>query len=155
VTRRRWLVVTTGLVLLPILILYLTTGRTNGIKVDGPLVAHDRGWLVLEGSGSDALVGGELRIEDGCLLLSGDAALWPDDTSWDEEANEVILEDGQRVSAGDSVRGGGGMAAEAGEPDSRRREWQESDLGRAVGSCLADDAAVVVFNYDSKIKVAR
>ena len=154
-TRRRWILVTTGLVFLAALALYLATGRTNGIKVDGPLVAHDRGWLVLGGSGFDAMVGGEVRLEDGCLLLSGDAALWPDDTSWDEDANEVILEDGRRVSVGDSVRGGGGMAAEAGEPDSRSREWQESELGRAVAGCLADDAAVVVFNYDSEIEVAR
>jgi hypothetical protein len=155
VTRRRWILVTTVLVFLAALTLYLTTGRTDGIRVDGPLVAHDRGWLVLQGSGFDAIVGGEVRLEDGCLLLSGDAALWPDETSWDEDANEVILEDGRRVSVGDSVRGGGGMAAEAGEPDSRSREWEESDLGRTLAGCLADDASVVVFNYDSKIKVAR
>lgn len=142
-------------VIAAILVAYLSTGRTDGVKRDGPLVARDRGWAAgWDQDSMDAIVGGVVELhDDACLLLSGDVALWPDGTSWDEDTSEVVLSDGRRVHVGDRVFGGGGMTAEAGEPDARSAEWRNSELGTAIGDCLADDASVVVFNEDPGFKI--
>lgn len=114
-------------------------------------MAHDRGWGLGGTSGMDALVGGTLTYDDGCVLLSGDVVVWPDGTSWDEEATVVRLGDGTEIHVGDSVTGGGGMAAEG----RHKGSWIESENGRELAECLAPTAAVVIFNAVSDLEVSR
>lgn len=132
------------------LVLYLTTGRGGGVSVDGPVVAHDRGWGLGGVSGMEAIVGGVLEYDGECVLLSGDPVVWPDGTEWDADEEAVRLDDGTLVQVGDSVSGGGGMSQEAPERD---EWWPDTETGRALSGCLADDAGVVVFNADSELDV--
>jgi hypothetical protein len=73
-------------------------------SVDGPLLVSGSG----DGSGNDAMVAGKVAFEDGCLLLAGMPVVWPEGTTWDAEAQEVVLRNGDRVTMGDEVSGGGG-----------------------------------------------
>jgi hypothetical protein len=129
--------------IMAVVLLYFTTGRGGGITIDGPVVAHDRGWGLGPSSGMDAVVGGTLDYRDGCLLLGGDVVVWPDGTEWDAEREAVRLDDGTVLHVGDTVLGGGGMAAEG------RRQvqaWKRGESGRALAPCLAPGAGVIVFN---------
>ena len=121
------------------------------MSVDGPVVAHDRGWGLGPTSGMDALVGGDLEYQGRCLLLSGNVVVWPGGTEWDAEREVVRLGDDEAsVRVGDSVSGGGGMAAE--EPDSVET-WKRNESGQVLAHCLTSGAAVVEFNADADLKV--
>jgi hypothetical protein len=133
-----------------IAMLYVTTGRGGGVTVDGPVVAHDRGWGLGPSSGMDALVGGTLEHRRGCLLLDGNAVVWPDGTGWDPEQQTVRLSDGSPLYVGGAVVGGGGMVAEG---RASAKAWKQGETGRALAGCLAPQAAVVVFNATADLEV--
>jgi hypothetical protein len=139
-----------GLVVAAVVVLYLTTGRA-GLAEDGPVLRHERGWGLGSSYGMAAVVGGALSYEDGCLLLSGNAVIWPDGTGWDEGAGVVTLPDGLVATPGtDTVTGGGGMALEPGE----RGEGQEDSPGaRATEDCRGPGDSLVVFNSDAALEV--
>lgn len=73
---------------------------------------------VIEGNhrtgGTDALVAGELVIEENCLyLLQPDSGIrfpvvWPHGAGWDSEQSAVALPGGVLVHEGDRVSGSGG-----------------------------------------------
>jgi hypothetical protein len=132
-----------------LLLVYVTTGRGGGVDVDGPVVAHDAGWGLAGASGMDALVGGALEHEGDCVHLSGDAVIWPDGTTWDEGQGAVRLDDGRLVRVGESVTGGGGMAAEGRD----RARWDRTQTGQVLADCVGPGKAVVVFNADADLEV--
>jgi len=127
--------------------LWLTTGR-GGVDTDGPIVSHDNGWFDLESVGLDALVGGTLELDDGCLLLSGDAVVWPGGTQWNEEDRVLTLENGDEAYLGDSIQGGGGVFGGPEDDDF----WPDSELGMATSECQRSGAYVVVFNIDEPLE---
>ena len=117
---------------------------------DGPVVTSPRDFFT--GRGNDALIVGELLIEDGCVFLSsGDsrsAVVFPAGTKWSESEQAVIV-DGTPAREGDSVEGGGGFFS----GEALRRNVGDAAFA-AVSVCIeravpADDgepAGVAVFN---------
>lgn len=136
---KAWLVVLA--VLAAVVVLFLTTGRGGRIVVDGPVARHERGWGLGGTSGMDAIVGGVLAYEDGCLLLDGDPVIWPDGTEWDDDATGVRLPNGALATPGTSVRGGGGSISVTPE------------IEALLGDCLGSASSVTTFNADSDVDV--
>ena len=114
---RKWPRIRTGalaaLVLLAggVALAYVTTGRTDQIRAEGPLIAHEYGWAKPHVDAM-AVLGGTLTFEDGCVLLDGHGVVWPNGTEWDSEHSEVVLSSGEHVAMGDSVGGGGSAASD-------------------------------------------
>ena len=117
---------------------------------DGPVVTSPRDFFT--GGGNDALINGELVIEDGCVFLSSggsrSAVVFPAGTKWSESEQAVIV-DGTPAQEGDSVEGGGGFFS----GEALRRNVGDAAF-EAVSVCFeravsADDGepvAVAVFN---------
>lgn len=136
------------MVVAAVIVAWWTTGR-GGIEVDGPVVSHSNGWFG-GGDSMDAIVGGTLSYEDGCLLLDGSAVLWPGGTSWDDGRQVLVLPDDTEVAPGDGIHGGGGMALEEPVDDSQL----DSPAAKATAGCRAEGASLVVFNADSDLEVS-
>lgn len=66
----------------------------------------------LSEGGDGAEVQGVLVLEDDCLYVDDGSSrfpiVWPNGTLWDDEAQSVLLNDGQTVAIGQSLLGGGG-----------------------------------------------
>lgn len=82
--------------------------ETKGLTSDGPLLVPAR-----KPDGTDsAELGGTVEIADGCVYLTDgpgrDLVGWPFGTWWDDDNQQVVLADGQRIEAGDRILGGGG-----------------------------------------------
>lgn len=79
--------------------------------LDGPVMRH---LAAFANEGEDAEVRGVIEIEGECLYVSlGEVGerfpiVWPASTAWDSDAETVILPNGDVISDGDSVYGGGG-----------------------------------------------
>ena len=80
--------------------------------VDGPVMRYPT-----SGGGGDQMgaeIRGVVQIDGDWLYLSFDEVgerspiLWPAGTTWDVEAQAVVLPNGETVSHGDEVEGGGG-----------------------------------------------
>ena len=116
----------------------------SGSNGSGPVVAHpDRG----DGSGTDALIEGPVTLSGGCLLVGDFPVVWPYGTTWDAQAQAVLLSDGQVVALGDRVSGGGGYP-------------YLSDLGTDLAEPLADCPSnkygeVAMFNAGEQITVTK
>lgn len=109
---------------------------------NGPVVAHPAEG---DGSGAAALIEGPLALSSGCLLVGEFPVVWPHGTTWDAEAQAVRLSDGQVVTLGDRVSGGGGYP-------------YLSDLGTEFAEPLADCPKnkyeeVAMFNAGEQITV--
>lgn len=113
-----------------------------GSNGNGPVVAHlSEG----DGSGLDALIEGELTMDDGCLLVDDTPVVWPYGTTWDADTRAVRLPEGEAVRLGDRVRGSGGYPYRA-------------DLGDQIAKALEDcpvneHEEVAVFNAGEQIIV--
>lgn len=122
--------------------------------VDGPVLTSERPSL-LGGEGMDAIVGGTVTLDDGCLyLVSGDVAvpvLWPHGTSWNDDAPAVILDDVE-VEPGMQVTGSGGYV-----PLDRVR--LATAFGAAVAAaaeaCAGPTGEIAVFNAGSDVSVTN
>jgi hypothetical protein len=133
------------------LLAFFAFGR-GGISVDGPVIAHHKGWFG-GASSEDAGLGGTLSFVDHCLLLDDEKAIvWPDGTTWDAERQEVVLSNGETVGIGDHITGGGGVGGQ--EPD-KTEQWRNSDIGKATVKCRTDDAGVAIFNVSEAIEVTK
>lgn len=125
-----------------------TVGR-GGVQIHGPVVSYERPWFHGIGSnGLDALLNGQLELSGGCLLLSGDAVLWPSRTRWDDNTQVLELPHGKRARLGDELSGGGGSFGGLGD-----HEWAASPAGRALAHCQAPGTEVKVFNTDENVDV--
>ena len=75
------------------------------LDADGPVVVRG----IAETGGMDAGFGGTLTLDGECLHFGDDLAIvWPVGTTWDRDAEEVVLRDGLRIRIGAEVWGGGG-----------------------------------------------
>jgi hypothetical protein len=119
-----------------------------GPVVDGPVfAAGDEG----NGVGLTALVAGRLRMEDGCLLLAGIPVVWPYETTWDADAEAVVLSDGARAAVGDEVSGGGGYLHV-----DRLTAQSNGEFTERLRACPTDEwGQVAVFNRDEPVAVVR
>lgn len=97
-------------------------------------------------------VEGELTQRDGCLLLDSEIVFWPHGTRWDDEADAVVLEDGETVGIGEEFTGGGGHWDLRGDDSGPLdvRSWLGRDAGRAIESCsTATGITSLVLAYGS------
>ncbi|HWM04295.1 MAG TPA: hypothetical protein VNP92_18315 [Actinophytocola sp.] len=87
--------------------------RNDG--VDGPVIAAVKD----QDAFMEAVVGGQLRLVDGCLLLGDTVVTWPHKTTWDQERNAVVFagdfEGYAEVDVGEVFRGAGGYVDEPAE----------------------------------------
>jgi hypothetical protein len=98
----------------------------------------------------DALLRGPVRLADGCLFIGSAPVIWPTGTTWDDEADAVLLKDGTRVAMGASVSGGGGSLSAADIAGVFNQE-----LAEAVRACTPDGRpAASVFNPDERLQVS-
>jgi hypothetical protein len=120
--------------------------------VDGPVMRHPNRSEIEEGPA--AQVRGVLELDQDCLYIAPDQVgerypiLWPASTTWNPDANAVVLPAGQSVAIGGSVSGGGGY-------------FYAEDIERLAGKYAFELAArcvdnqygeiAVVNNYDSAI----
>lgn len=115
----------------------------------GRFTIYVHGDSLLPRGGDDALVTGELIVRDGCVLLGDDVAraspvVWPSGTSIaDDDPLTLRLPSGDRLSIGETVRGGGGSHDAA-------SDRVEADIDDA---CLRGSAEVLVFNPDEELTV--
>lgn len=110
-------------------------------RVDGPvLVSGSRD------GGNDAIVAGEVTVDDGCLLLGGIPVVWPVGTTWDGETHEVVLSNGDRIAMGDEVTGAGGYS----DVDSVADVTGERGASIAA-ECAGPTREVAVFNAGSDV----
>lgn len=62
--------------------------------------------------GEDALIVGEVRLDQGCLVVTDGGAsypiVWQPGTTWDPSAEAVVLPEGVRVAMGQRISAGGG-----------------------------------------------
>lgn len=120
--------------------------------VDGPVMRHPNRSEIEEGPAAE--VRGILELEQDCLYIALDEVgerypiLWPASTTWNPDANTVVLPLGQSVAIGDSVYGGGGYFY---VDDIERLAGKEAAelAGRCVDNQYGEIA--VVNNYDSAI----
>jgi hypothetical protein len=120
--------------------------------VDGPVMRHPNRSGTAEGLAAE--VRGVLELEQDCLYIALDEVgerypiLWPALTTWNPDANTVVLPLGQSVAIGDSVYGGGGYFY---VDDIERLAGKEAAelAGRCVDNQYGEIA--VVNNYDSAI----
>jgi hypothetical protein len=76
---------------------------------------------------------GKLELDAGCLLLRDAVVFWPQGTTWDEEAQAVLLTDGTRAPTGRRFDGGGG----AYDPDTDFADLLDStDAATRIERCL-------------------
>jgi len=127
-------------------------GASAATGLDGPVMRH---LAAFANEGEDAEVGGLIQIEGGCLYVSLDDGgerypiVWPASTTWDVNANEVVLPNGDVIGDGDLVYGGGGyryvpdLVAIAGEDAAKRaQECVDNRYGEiAVVNNYADGIA--------------
>jgi hypothetical protein len=109
---------------------------------NGPVVAHSSAG---DGSGLQALIEGELSMDDGCLLVGDTPVVWPHGTTWDADTRTVRLPKGDAIAPGDRVRGSGGYP-------------YRSDLGDQLADALEDcpmneHPEVAMFNAGEQIIV--
>lgn len=82
--------------------------ETKGLTSDGPLLVPARKPDVINAAG----LGGTVEIADGCVYLTDgpgrDLVSWPFGTWWDDDNQQIVLADGQRIEGGDHILGGGG-----------------------------------------------
>jgi len=104
------------------------------------------------GFGFDALPSGvlDLDLERGCVLLSGQAVIWPAGTTLSRDPPRLHLPGGLTARPGDTVRGGGGVVPPAGPRQSS--SGIEGDLERALG--CATEPEVVVFGSRGSMSVS-
>lgn len=110
---------------------------------DGPLVVADAAWWPpYDEFQLQALMGGKLRIDDGCAYLGGGTVVWPDGTKWDEDEQAVELPNGDLVREGDTVKGGGGSFGGREDADF----FEDSAIAKAIGDCREPGDEVSIFN---------
>ena len=113
-------------------------------QVDGPLI------ISLErNDAQDAGFGGVVAIEDdGCVTVEGFVVAWPPGTTWDDEAQVIVLPDGSRVGDGDSVTGSGGASDGAPLTFSLGEEALVA-ADRCTSVRVGEEPGVFVFNAES------
>jgi hypothetical protein len=70
----------------------------------GPVIAADAS----RGCPS-ATISGTLELKHGCLVLAGNATLWPAGTTWDQANTAVVVSGGPRLPVGSRVEVTGGV----------------------------------------------
>jgi len=87
-------------------------GSSSTDAVDGPVLRHPASSG--GGDGMAAEVRGVLELEGDCLYVALDEVgerypiVWPAGTRWDADTQTIVTPDGESLSAGDEVYGGGG-----------------------------------------------
>lgn len=112
--------------------------------VDGPVLTRPED----RSGGLDAIVGGTLALDDGCLRLGGIPVLWPSGTTWDAETSVVVLPSGDEASVGAEVTGGGGYS----QADSLAG-FAADEVAEAAADCAGPTGEVGVFNAGAEIRV--
>jgi hypothetical protein len=98
-----------------------------------------------------ALIRGPVRLTGDCLFIGNDPVIWPTGTTWDDEADAVVLNDGTVVAVGATVSGGGGSLSAADVA-----EVFNEELADAVRACAPDGRpAASVFNPDQGLQVSN
>lgn len=149
-TRRRIVAGVAVLVLIIGAVWFVQLGWRGG--TDGPIITSPRGFF--SGGGQDALIVGEILIEDGCAFLTNEdgtsrrAVVFPAGTRW-SESDQAIRIGGELVAAAGAIQGAGGVSSgEALRINVGDRAFE------AVSRCLAlagdasdgEPAAAAVFN---------
>lgn len=116
-------------------------------SVDGPVVRRPES--PTGRAGAEALVGGVVALDEGCLYLSeGDElrypVVWPAGTTWDPDRMAVILPRGTEVRPGDRVEGSGGYVRVG---PLRRSRSLGSEAIELLTRC-ADGGEIAVLNND-------
>lgn len=108
----------------------------NADGVDGPVMFAPR--PSTEG-GDDALIEGTLVRDGGCLYVDNEPLgmrfplLWPFGTSWDDDAQEVVTSDGNRIPVGSQLSAGGGYGSAE-----MLQHWLDDDELRARANECAE-----------------
>jgi hypothetical protein len=133
-----------GLVSVVALRVGIACGSSDGSGLDGPVMRHT---AAFSGDFEAAQIGGVLRIEGDCLYLTSDARdrypiVWPHSSSWDSDAQSVLLSSGEFVGDGDRVLGGGGFHT-------------LEDVRRVAGDAAAELAGLCVANRFSEVAIVN
>lgn len=103
-------------------------------SVSGPVITNGN-----VGGGMYAALRGSLALEGGCLTFDGHPVVWPADTTWDADENEVVFGGAYKGAASigldTSIVLGGGLVE--GREDSLR-DALDDDAYEALTACLAD-----------------
>ncbi len=116
-----------------------------GVVVDGPVVANS----THSDSSMAAYVGGTLTYDGTCLTLDDEPVLWPVGTTWDEQASTLLLPEGDTITAGSALYGGGGhtpLADDTTNTDADRREG-----AALLEQCLGPSGLVTNFNTGARL----
>lgn len=122
----------------------------------------DVAWRVGVDRDLDALVTGTLLHEGECLLLLAPEAttprpiIWPSGTSWNHDAQQVVMADGTALEIGSFVEGGGGGGSFDVEDPALPSDLVDGgwDLLQRCGS-LHDSGKFVRFDADGSVHVAE
>ncbi|WP_346385449.1 hypothetical protein [Nocardioides sp.] len=116
-------------------------------RIDGPVLVSDAHWE----AGMAALIRGPVRLVGDCLFIGSAPVIWPTGTTWDDEADAVVLNDGTLVAVGATVSGGGGSLSAADVAGVFNEE-----LADAVRACAPNGrSAASVFNPDQRLQVSN
>jgi hypothetical protein len=127
------------------------------VPVDGTPGEHPDFLLtyssVGSGFGFDAIPSGvlELDLDRGCVLLSGQAVIWPAGTTLSRDPPRLHLPGGLTARPGATVRGGGGVVPPAGPRQSS--SGIEGDLEKALG-CATEPEVVVFWSRGGSMSVS-
>jgi hypothetical protein len=97
-----------------------------------------------------AIVQGRLAFTGACLTLGGVPVVWPEGTSWDEQAQILTLPSGDQVGPRTRLTGGGGyydldgLAGVFGEP-----------VAEAAEPCLGETGEIAVFNPGTPVTISE
>lgn len=125
-------------------VLATTTACSVGGEIDGPLLRSTGS----SGGGSDAIVAGEVVLDDGCLLLDGRTpVVWPDGTTWQADPAAVVLPGGEVVETGGMVHGSGGF-----HDRDQVASMITAEIADAAAECAGPDGEIAVFNPGSDVE---
>lgn len=105
--------------------------------------------------GDEAEIRGALVFEGDCLFVNDNGfrfpLVWPNGTAWDEDAQSVLLNDGQMAAIGQSIFGGGGYSSV-----DVARSLLSDDAAALVARCVDDESSEVAIlkNTNEPLSVA-
>lgn len=132
--------------LLAVAVAVSSCGGGSSESVDGPLLRHRA--PLGDGSGLQAEIQGILEVQGGCLFVVSPESgvrypvVWPALTTWSPATQTVQLANGEGLSVGDNVSGGGGY-------------FKVDEIEQYVGGDAAAAAREYLDNPDGEVAVAN
>jgi len=131
----------------------VAAGCSSTGTVDGPVLTS-RSELLGPSGGMTAEITGVLVYDKSsdCLLVESEEVqyppVWPAGTRWQDDPPAVVLDSGETVEPGMTVRGGGGYLQRE-----DIEEWTGPAVAAEADRCTGPSGEIAFFNIESEVEV--